>query len=78
MPEMPFLGLLKGLLRYFAVYDSFATSTPTTSFGIYGMVKSVRSFICSLPKVATNHPKANIYAYLDTENHSDERAIQVF
>ena len=25
---MPFLGLLKGLLRYFAVYVSFATSGP--------------------------------------------------
>jgi hypothetical protein len=26
---MPFLGLLKGLLPYFAVYNSFATSTPS-------------------------------------------------
>ena len=27
---MPFLGLLKGLLPYFAVYSSFATSSPTS------------------------------------------------
>src|SRR5437764_6810456 len=28
---MPCLGLLRGLLRYFAVYDSFATSSPIPS-----------------------------------------------